>query len=184
MSNKRKASKTIRVKEESDTGDIVTIYDKEEVYTCLEHLKLKLVEKYTQKQLAEHFGISTVAIWKRINKWKRTGVYDYVMDMLMLPVQANIDDATLAVLNEWPQVINLALDEALHGKTAQVRHKARVWLNTEIVKPQMDKRKDPDHDEMVFLSAEHTFAPTLIPLLDDPNSPAELAEFDSEEEAS
>ena len=146
----------------------IELYTDKDLAQCKEFFLILLEhEDSTRKEQAELLGISERTLFYRINHWKKTGAWFVVEQEVMNVKSAHIDGAILEVVGNYPTMIRMIQHDVMNAERPADRHRAFKLLHETVIMPYLDRKQHEGSEEMTYISEQHHFLPTDIPLLDD-----------------
>jgi transposase len=114
--------------------------------------------------IAEDWGISRAAIYKKIKSWKEKGIWDRARREILLPQVEEIMQAQYRVLRDFPAILDEVVNIALHARSDQWKLEAAKWLHERIVEPVVASMDDGQRvKELQYTAIRKRFDPTSIP---------------------
>lgn len=150
------------------TGNLAS-YSQTDYEDCLRYVLFREEnpDLTTEECAQEVFGVSRVAVWKKLKRWQANGAYERVSREVLIPKMINIDHAIQRVVNQWPQVIERQLQDALEHPDPNARLRSANFLADRVVLPRLNKLNTASAAELEYLGSEQDFEPTDIPLITD-----------------
>lgn len=139
--------------------DLQVLLNDDEFADCYEYVVYAAENpKATADEIARDcFGISRQALYKRLAKWRASGILGKARIQFMLPSAEAIERASEYVLQRWPEVILAVVEESLSGATHAIRKDARLFLVERVVTPMMDRMPKAGSREGDYLRDEPDF---------------------------
>jgi len=120
----------------------------------------------TMEEAAENLGFSRATLYRRINQWQKTGVWQEIEQQIMLPKKAALDNTINNVVGSFPVVLQMILAEAVDPATKPSQRRAHAkFLAEHVVNPYFERLQEQGSEEMEYIESQPDFMPTDIPLL-------------------
>lgn len=143
------------------SGEVIPMDADTEVMTALQYMVMRETKK-TAIEVANEFGYTTrEGMYKRIERWKKNGVWDKAQQRYLVMKTTEIEAATSYVLEQWGRVLIRISNIALFGKD-HTALEAAAWLKVAIVDPALANKQDEANAEKRWAEKAGSFDPTVV----------------------
>lgn len=146
---------------ERDTSLIPDDLD-QDTYDAARYLLLRERYPRSMEDIANEFGISRQGLYRRLDRWERTGALEKAREVLLVPMVEEIRAANDEVVRRWPEILERVVNIALNSRSDHVSMEAAAWLNEHVVQPTIESKQEPGAAEQEYARRGKVFNPTVI----------------------